>query len=91
MKKFLMGTAGILVIAIIGIYVFRGPLFNVLEGMLTANMFVPEDTDSFDPGLPIHARFPAIRALYHGQEITEVDQFIRDKGAIFFANRSVDW
>jgi hypothetical protein len=91
MKKALMRTAAIIVIAIIGIYVFRGPLFNVLEGAITADMFVPGDTDSFDPGLPVHAQFPAIRALYHGQEITAVDQFMRDKGAIFIANRSVDW
>ncbi len=91
MKKFLMRTAGIVVIAVIGIYVFREPLFNAVEGIITAEMFVSDDTDSFDPGLPIRARFPAIRALYHGREITEVDQFIRDKGAIFIANRSVDW
>jgi hypothetical protein len=91
MKKFLMGTVGILVIAAIGIYVFRGPLFNALEPVITANMFVPDDTDSFDPGLPVRARFPAIRALYRGQEITKIDQFFGDKGAIFIANRSVDW
>jgi hypothetical protein len=91
MKKFVMVTAGILVIAVIGIYVFRGPLFNALEPVITADMFVSGDTDSFDPGLPIRARFPTIRALYRGQEITKVDQFFRDKGAIFIANRSVDW
>ena len=91
MKKFLVRTAGIVVIAVIGIYVFRGQLFNALEPVITANMFVPDDADSFDPGLPVGARFPGIRALYRGQEITEVDQFFRDKGAIFIANRSVDW
>ena len=91
MKKFLLRAAGILVVAVISIYVFRGPLFNLQEGAITANMFVPDDTDSFDPGLPIRARFPTIRALYRGQEITQVDQFFRDKGAIFIANRSVDW
>jgi hypothetical protein len=62
MKKFVMVTAGILVIAVIGIYVFRGPLFNALEPVITADMFVSGDTDSFDPGLPIRARFPTIRA-----------------------------
>jgi hypothetical protein len=48
-------------------------------------------TDSFDPGLPNGAEFPPIRALYQGEEITDIDQFIRDKGAVFLANRSVDW
>lgn len=55
------------------------------------NIFVPEDTDSFDPGLPIGARFPPIHALYRGQEITDVTRFMGEKGAVFFANRSTDW
>lgn len=56
-----------------------------------ANMFVSEVTDSFNPGLQIGARFPAIRALYQGEEITTIDRFIHDRGAIFIAARSVDW
>ncbi|MGE4657508.1 MAG: hypothetical protein AAEI08_01095 [Gammaproteobacteria bacterium] len=55
------------------------------------NMFISEDTDSFDPGLRVGERFPEILALYKGSEVTEIDQFIRDKGVIFLANRSVDW
>jgi hypothetical protein len=43
-----------------------------------ANAFTSEDTDSFDPGLPVGARFPPIRAFYHVQEITDIDQFIPD-------------
>jgi hypothetical protein len=56
-----------------------------------ANMFVAEVTDTFNPGLQIGARFPAIRALYQGEEITTVDRFIHDRGALFIAVRSVDW
>ena len=56
-----------------------------------ANMFVSEVTDTFNPGLRIGARFPAIRALYEGEEITTIDRFIHDRGAIFIAVRSVDW
>jgi hypothetical protein len=55
------------------------------------DIFVPEDTDSFDPGLPIGARFPPIRALYRGAQITDVTRFMGEKGAVFFANRSTDW
>lgn len=55
------------------------------------NMFLEADTDQFDPGLPIGAQFPAIRAIYEGQEIDNIEQFFGDKGAIFLANRSVDW
>ncbi len=56
-----------------------------------ANMFVSEVSDAFNPGVQIGERFPAIRALYQGEEITNIDRFIRDRGAIFIAARSVDW
>jgi hypothetical protein len=56
-----------------------------------ANMFVSEITHDFNPGLPIGAQFPKIRALYEGEEIMTIDRFIRDRGAIFIAARSVDW
>ena len=56
-----------------------------------ANMFVSEVTHDFNPGLPIGAQFPAIRALFEGEEIMSIDRFIRDRGAIFIAARSVDW
>ena len=54
------------------------------------DVFIDADTDDFDPGLPIGADFPPIRALYQGEEINDIDQFIRDKGAVFIANRSAD-
>lgn len=57
----------------------------------TDNMFIPEDTDSFDPGLRVGEDFPTIRALYRGREVTQIDQFVGIKGAVFFANRSADW
>ncbi len=56
-----------------------------------ADMFIAEITDDFNPGLQIGDQFPAIRAMYEGEEITTIDRFIRDKGAIFIAARSVDW
>lgn len=56
-----------------------------------ANMFVTEVTDAFNPGVQVGTQFPAIRAMYQGEEITTIDQFIRDKGMIFIAMRSVDW
>ena len=55
------------------------------------NMFLDEDTDSFDPGLPIGAEFPEIRAIFDGQEIDNIEQFHGDKGVVFLAMRSVDW
>ena len=56
-----------------------------------ANMFVSDVTNTFNPGVQIGDQFPAIKALYQGEEITAIDRFIRDRGAIFIAVRSVDW
>ncbi len=55
------------------------------------DIFLSEDNDSFDPGLPIGAAFPEIRALYQGREIATVDEFMGDRGLAFFAVRSADW
>jgi hypothetical protein len=54
-------------------------------------IFLDADTDSFDPGLPIGAQFPRIRAIYQGREIDDIDEFFGDRGLAFFALRSVDW
>jgi hypothetical protein len=54
-------------------------------------IFLGEDTDSFDPGLPIGAQFAEIRAIYQGREINGIDQFFGERGLAFFALRSVDW
>ena len=55
------------------------------------NMFLNEDIDDFDPGVPVGIQFPMIRARYEGEEITSIDGFHGDKGLIFFAVRSADW
>ena len=70
---------------------FGGKVIGLLEDPVTSGMFVSEDTDVFSPGLPIGARFPSIRALYMGQEITSIDQFMGERGAVFVAVRSADW
>ena len=101
MKKILKGFA--IVVIILGLPVaavmldtpsiklFGGKVIGLLEGPVTSGMFVSEDTDGFSPGLPIGARFPAILALYQGQEITSIDQFMGERGAVFVAVRSADW
>lgn len=55
------------------------------------DMFIAEDADAFDPGLPIGSEFPPINALYRGEEITAIDRFMGEFGAIFIANRSANW
>ncbi len=66
------------------------PEFLDMSGRF-GDMFITEISDDFNPGMQIGDQFPAIRALYEGEEITTIDRFIRDKGAIFIAARSVDW
>ena len=70
---------------------FGGKVIGLLEGPVTSGMFVSEDMDAFSPGLPIGARFPSIRALYQGEEITSIDRFMGERGAVFVAVRSADW
>ncbi len=79
-------------IAVAGSFALMDPLL-AQQGQRSNfdDIFIAEDTDAFDPGLPVGAQFPPIRALYQGREITEIDEFVRDKGAVFIANRSVDW
>ena len=101
MKKILKGFAAVAIILGLPIAavmldappikLFGGKVIGLLEDPVTSGMFVSEDTDAFNPGLPIGARFPAIRALYMGQEITSIDQFMGERGAVFVAVRSADW
>ncbi len=92
MNRTLSSLAAGFAITIAGSYVFISPLLAQQgQSLIRDDMFIPEDTDSFNPGLPVGAQFPPIRASYLGREITAIDQFIRDKGVVFIANRSVDW
>ena len=101
MKKFLTGFATVVIILGLPIAavvldsppteLFGGKVAGLLADTVTSGMFVAEDPDAFSPGLPVGARFPAIRALYQGQEITGIDQFMGERGAVFVAVRSADW
>lgn len=86
-KKILVTVVSVVVLAVGSAFLFKDQLI----GMMTEDMFVAGDTDSFNPGLAIGDTFPAIRAVYHGSEINSVSEFIPDKGMIFIANRSADW
>ena len=80
-------------ITVAGLLAAGGPVLAQGMGMgpNLDNMFLDADTDTFDPGLPIGAAFPAIRARYQGQEITNLDQFQGSRGVALFAVRSADW
>jgi hypothetical protein len=54
-------------------------------------MFVTNDRDAFDPGLPIGARFPSLSARLNVIPVSDISRLMGDKGMIFIAVRSVDW
>ncbi len=91
MKKFLQGLAIFIAVAAIGIYLGREPLLEMTMSAITEDMFVTEDTDAFNPGLSVGTRFPELQTRYQGQLISDMGQFLSDRGMIFIANRSADW
>ena len=91
MKKFFLVLGGILLVGAGAGYLFRAQLWDLVVDKVTADTFIAADTDSFDPGLAVGETFPAIRALYQGEEISEVRSFTHHRGMVFIANRSADW
>lgn len=91
MKKILVSVAGLAVVLLAAGYAFKDELKESALDKMLSDMYVPEDNDEFDPGMVVENQFPTIKAIHNGQEIAQVDEFIKDKGMIFIANRSVDW
>lgn len=91
MKKVLLSIVGVLAVVVAGGYLFRAPLMDMLKERITADMFVAQDSDSFDPGLAIGSTFPPLKAQHEGKIISDMGQFVEDRGMVFIANRSVDW
>ncbi len=91
LKKILLTIPLLLLAGGMGIYLYQDNLKQAAYAKITENMFVADDSDNFDPGLAIGEAFPALRTSFQGQIISDMGQFIADKGMIFIANRSVDW
>ena len=75
MKKFLVVTIAVLLMAAAVIYLLREPLKEMVFARLTADMFVDTDQDSFDPGPATGSHFPGFRATYQGREVSLIDKF----------------
>ena len=90
MKKLLLV---LLSLGVIGttLYTFRTPLKEALFARITADMFVAQDTDDFDPGIQVGEMFPAILARYQNTEVKSLEAFMGEKGLAVFFVRSVDW
>ena len=82
---------GVVAVVAGGIYAAREPLQNLVVERVTADMFVAQDTDAYDPGVAVGQPMPALRALFDGREVVDLAQFAGSKGLVIFVNRSVDW
>ncbi|MEH6590757.1 MAG: peroxiredoxin family protein [Halioglobus sp.] len=91
MKKALSVVIVLAVIAGLALFVFRTPVKEAIYDGITADMFVPADTDSFDPGPAVGSSFPGVRALYQGQEISLLNSLTGTNGTVLVASRSLDW
>ena len=91
MKKVLIGVLAVIVVAGVGVYTFREPLKQAAIDRMTAHMFVPRDTDGYDPGIPAGQPFPTIHVRFDDRELTGLDQFMGKRGMVVYVNRSVDW
>ena len=90
MKKLYIAL-GVIAVAVGLGYVFRAALFDAFTEVVTKDMYVAQDNDAFDPGLPVGQSIPGIRALLDGREVTDFGEFMGAKGLAVFVNRSVDW
>mgnify|MGYP001819974564 FL=1 len=91
MKKLALVVLVLLVVGSLVLYLFREPLKEFAYARVTDGMFVAADDDAFDPGPAIGSRFPGLRALYQGREITLLDEFAGARGTVLVASRSFDW
>ena len=91
MKKFLLSLFSVVLVASGAAYLFKAQLWDLAQDKLTADMFVDADNDTFSPGLAVGDVFPEVKAIYQGQEIADISDFVHDKGMVFIANRSADW
>ena len=91
MKKVLLIGLGVALGAAALLYPFREPIKQALYALTTADMFVAQDNDDFDPGPATGSRFPGLRATYQGRDITLLDEFAGPNGTVLVALRSLDW
>jgi peroxiredoxin len=90
-KKTLSVLLALAVIIGLALFLFRSPLKEIVYGRITDDMFVPADSDSFDPGPVVGSSFPGVRAIYQGQELSLLNSLAGTNGTILVASRSLDW
>lgn len=94
-KKIGLSIGAALALAVVGGVVFRAPLQAAVVDRITADMFVEQDADAFDPGVAVGQAFPALSARLTeragGRQVASIGEFMGTRGVVVFVNRSVDW
>lgn len=91
MQRLLLLASVLVLLVAAGLYWLRAPLKQSTLEQLTADMFLPADNDSFDPGPAPGSHFPGVRARYQGEQVTLLHRFAGRNGTVLVASRSLDW
>ncbi|GAB3307720.1 peroxiredoxin family protein [Haliea atlantica] len=91
MGRWAVFTAAMVAGAVLFLLWGREPLQRQLDTARVANMFVPADRDSFDPGPALGSHFPGLRAQWQGREITLLEPLAGPRGTVLVVLRSVVW
>ena len=90
-----MGIGAVLAVAVAVGAAFKEPLQAAVAERITADMFVEQDADAFDPGVAVGQAFPALSARLTDRagdrQVASIAEFMGTRGVVVFVNRSVDW
>ncbi len=91
MRRLLILASAVVLIAGGLVYSLRAPLREIALEQFTADMFVSASQPQRSLGPAVGSRFPGLRALHEGQEVTLLDSFAGANGTLLVASRSLVW
>jgi peroxiredoxin len=91
MQRTLLVALAVFLGAVLMLVLFREPIQVTAYDRLTQDMFVPADSDSFDPGPDLGNRLPDVQAVHDGTRIQSIEEFAGRNGTVLVASRSLDW
>ena len=89
MEKVSKIVVGLILVGIIALAWHREFFSELPYNWFAQNLFVSEDTDSFDPGPAIGSHFPGLQAEYEGERLTLLTKFAGAAGTVLVLLRSL--
>jgi len=89
MKKVSKIVVGLILIAMISLAWHREFLLELPYNWFAQDIFISEDTDSFDPGPVAGSHFPGLQAEYNGGRVTLLTEFAGAAGTVLVVLRSL--